>query len=98
MPEIKCPKCQTVFSIDEKEYDSIVKSIRNDEFEKSLKERLAFEQQKNQRDLELIKEKEKRESLEREKRYENEINDLKNQLKLRIMLSILIGAYLLYDI
>ena len=27
MKEIKCPKCGTMFQIDEKDYDSIVKQI-----------------------------------------------------------------------
>ena len=36
MNEIKCPKCGTVFQIDEREYDSIVKQIRNKEFEHEI--------------------------------------------------------------
>ena len=36
MNEIKCPKCGTVFQIDEADYDSIVKQIRNKEFDKEL--------------------------------------------------------------
>ena len=39
MNEIKCPKCGTVFQIDEADYDSIVKQIRDKEFEKELEER-----------------------------------------------------------
>ena len=34
MNEIKCPKCGTVFQINETDYDSIVKQIRDSEFEK----------------------------------------------------------------
>ena len=83
MPEIKCPKCGTVFSIDEKEYDSIVKTIRDNEFEKSLKERLDFEQQKNAQNIELMKQKEKNDALLREKKYEEEIASLKNQLNIK---------------
>lgn len=36
MNEIKCPKCGTVFEIDEASYDSIVKQIRNREFDKEV--------------------------------------------------------------
>ena len=32
MNEIKCPKCHTVFQINETDYDSIVKQIRDKEF------------------------------------------------------------------
>jgi len=39
MNEIKCPKCGTVFQIDEQDYESIVKQIRNHEFEKELEEK-----------------------------------------------------------
>lgn len=36
MNEIKCPKCGTVFEIDEASYDSIVKQIRDREFDKEV--------------------------------------------------------------
>ena len=36
MNEIKCPNCGTVFQIDEMDYQSIVKQIRDHEFEKEL--------------------------------------------------------------
>ena len=32
MPEIKCPNCGEVFQIDESNYDSIVKQVRDHEF------------------------------------------------------------------
>lgn len=36
MNEIKCPKCGTVFQISEMDYESIVKQIRDKEFEKEI--------------------------------------------------------------
>lgn len=36
MNEIKCPKCGTVFEIDEASYDSIAKQIRDREFDKEV--------------------------------------------------------------
>ena len=36
MNEIKCPKCGTVFQISETDYESIVKQIRDKEFEKEI--------------------------------------------------------------
>lgn len=37
MNEIKCPKCNTTFKIDENEYKSIVETIRNKEFNEEIK-------------------------------------------------------------
>lgn len=39
MNEIKCPNCGKIFQIDEKDYDSIVKQIRNHEFEEEIQRR-----------------------------------------------------------
>ena len=36
MNEIKCPKCGTVFQINEMDYESIVKQIRDKEFDKEI--------------------------------------------------------------
>lgn len=36
MNEIKCPKCGTIFKINELDYDSIVKQVRDSEFEKEI--------------------------------------------------------------
>lgn len=83
MPEIKCPNCGKIFSIDEKEYESIVKTIKDTEFEKTLNQRLALEEQKNKQNLELVKEQQKRESLEKEKNLEKQIETLKGQLNLK---------------
>ena len=40
MNEIKCPNCGTVFKIDENEYQSIVKQIRDKEFEKTTTQKV----------------------------------------------------------
>ena len=39
MPEIKCPSCGEVFQIDESNYDSIVKQVRDHEFNEELARR-----------------------------------------------------------
>lgn len=41
--QIKCPHCGEVFTIDESSYDSIVKQIRDHEFEEELKSRISTE-------------------------------------------------------
>ena len=54
MNEIKCPSCGKMFQIDEKDYDSIVKQIRNHEFEEELARReKEFSKEKNS-ELELL--------------------------------------------
>ena len=83
MAEIKCPKCGTVFSIDDKEYDSIVKSIRDEEFNKSLEEKLSYERDKNKKDLELLKIKESSEAQRKLDQLEKQILSLKNELNLK---------------
>lgn len=49
MNEIKCPNCGTVFKIDEKQYDSIVKQVRDSEFKSEIATRQEqYEKDKNQ--------------------------------------------------
>ena len=81
MPEIKCPKCHTVFTIDEDNYDSIVKQIRNDEFDKELQRRLDIEKSKHNQDLELVKQQQINSSNSIINKLEKEIAELKSQLK-----------------
>ena len=56
MPEIKCPKCGEVFTVDESGYAAIIGQVRNAEFHKELHEReaqLAKERKTNFRLLKL---------------------------------------------
>lgn len=49
MNEIKCPNCGTAFKIDEKQYDSIVKQVRDSEFKNEIATRQEqYEKDKNQ--------------------------------------------------
>ena len=89
MNEIKCPKCGTVFQISESDYESIVKQIRDHEFESELHERenrfkkdieSAVKLAESSKDMEIQELKLKLSSLEEqtknklEKEYESEIN------------------------
>ncbi len=59
MQEIKCPDCGAVFAVDESGYAQIVQQVRDQEFEKALKERereLA-KQKENQLELAQMKQK-----------------------------------------
>lgn len=53
MKEIRCPKCQSVFTVDQATYAEIVTQVRNTEFEKSLQDK--FESMNNKHQLELEK-------------------------------------------
>ena len=80
MSEIKCPKCGTVFTIDESEYESIVKQVKDVEFEKALQERLKVEKDKNQKDIEIVKQQEKITADARIKKLEEEILKLNEKI------------------
>ncbi len=51
--EIKCPKCGTVFQVDESDYDSIVKQVRDAEFNAALKQQVQLVEQKAEADKEV---------------------------------------------
>ena len=72
MNEIKCPKCGTMFQINETDYESILKQVKNQEFTKELSFR--EEQFKKDKESALI-------LLTNEK--DKEISELKNELKLQ---------------
>lgn len=82
MKEIKCPHCGQLFTIDESNYVSIVKQIRDHEFYDELKKREAEYNEK----LELQKELVEKDLMGRANVKLNEqkveIENLKNQLKL----------------
>lgn len=81
MNEIKCPNCGTIFKIDETEYDSIVKQIRDKEFEKEI----SLREQEHTKDKEnaiKLAEAHLREELTKQLTERNlEITNLKNELK-----------------
>ena len=83
MNEIKCPKCGTVFQINETDYESIVSQIRNHEFEKEIK----IKEEEFNKDIDnavkiakLDTEKNLQDLLSKK---ELEINNLKNELALQ---------------
>lgn len=82
MNEIKCPNCGTVFQIDESDYESIVKQIRDKEFDKELK--LRDEQHKLDKDssIKVVEANLKKELTEKLNEKDLEIVELKNKLKI----------------
>ena len=60
MNEIKCPHCQTVFTIDENSYADIVSQVRNKEFAEDVHKQLEFAKKQFETEKALAKEQEKR--------------------------------------
>ena len=54
MNEIKCPKCHTIFTIDEKDYTAILKQVRDNEFEKEIKEREKLFENNKENSIKLV--------------------------------------------
>lgn len=52
MKELKCPKCGSVFTVDEADYASIVNQVKNTEFQAEVNRRLAELHKQQQAELE----------------------------------------------
>ena len=81
MNEIKCPKCGTLFKIDENEYDKVIKQIRDNEFEKELKIREELNSKEKESAIKLSEASLKEKYNELLSKKDIEINDLKSKLK-----------------
>lgn len=73
MKEIKCPKCNNYFTIDESGYNEIVKSIRDEEFNAELSRRESELKEKLKSDLQVVK-------LQAEKQNDEEVAKLKETI------------------
>ena len=81
MNEIKCPKCGTVFQISETDYESIVKQIRDHEFEKELLLREEQYKKDKENSVKLAEVNTEKKLMEVINKKEMEINQLKSELK-----------------
>ena len=73
MNEIKCPNCGGIFNVDESYYNSIVKQIKDKEFQKELKNKeTQFEKEKNNL-LQVTK-------LELEKEFDKKLNSKDSEI------------------
>ena len=82
MNEIKCPNCGKVFQIDESDYESIVRQIRNSEFEKELSSREIQYTKEKESAIKLATAHLKEELNNSLNKKDLEIVDLKNKLEL----------------
>ena len=81
MNEIKCPHCQTVFTIDENSYADIVSQVRNKEFAEDVHKQLEFAKKQFETEKALAKEQEKRLYDEERASFEQKILSLELALK-----------------
>ena len=81
MNEIKCPHCQTVFTIDENSYADIVSQVRNKEFAEDVLKQLEFAKKQFETEKALAKEQEKRLYDEERAQFEQKILSLELALK-----------------
>lgn len=81
MNEIKCPHCQTVFTIDENSYADIVSQVRNKEFAEDVHKQLEFAKKQFETEKALAKEQEKRLYDEERANFEQKILSLELELK-----------------
>ena len=91
MNQIKCPNCGEVFTIDETNYESIVKQVRDHQFNEEIKRTEKEYESKLKSEIELVKSKSLNESQkllsEKDKLIEslkNELNNKDTQTKLEI--------------
>ena len=81
MNEIKCPKCGTVFTISETDYENIVKQIRDKEFSKEVKSREEMYAKEKENALKLAEVNFQNTLKESLNKKDIEITELKNELK-----------------
>ena len=74
MKELKCPKCGSVFSVDEADYETILSQVRTSEFNEQLERRI-----NDVRQIEALKAQQELQKQQQAK--EIEITSLKEQLK-----------------
>ena len=81
MNEIKCPKCGTHFQIDESNYESILKQIRDKEFEKEITTRENQYKIDKENAIKIAESEIEKKLNEKLKEKELEIVNLKNEIK-----------------
>lgn len=81
MNQLKCPHCGKEFTIDESSYLEIVSQVRNKEFQSEIHEKLEQLKTQNQKDIIIETSKVESDYKEQLLKKEQELENLKNQLK-----------------
>ncbi|KFI68607.1 DUF2130 domain-containing protein [Bifidobacterium magnum] len=79
--EIRCPHCDTVFTIDEAGYEQIAQQVRGKEFDRELKSREQILKDNNRKEMELAQAKADSELRQMESNKDAQIAELKAQFE-----------------
>jgi len=82
MKDIKCPSCGKTFRIDPSSFEEILLQIKDEEFNKQIKERLILAEEDNKKTLEILKRELKIQLIEQNRIKESEIQTLESKLKI----------------
>ena len=82
MKDIKCPSCGKTFRIDPSSFEEILLQIKDEEFNKQIKERLILAEEDNKKALEILKRELKIKLIEQNRIKESEIQTLESKLKI----------------
>ncbi len=82
MKDIKCPSCGKTFRIDPSSFEEILLQIKDEEFNKQIKERLLLAEEDNKKALEILKRELKIKLVEQNSLKESEIQTLESKLKI----------------
>jgi len=82
MKDIKCPSCGKTFRIDPSSFEEILLQIKDEEFNKQIKERLLLAEEDNKKALEILKRELKIQLIEQNRIKENEIQALESKLNI----------------
>ena len=80
MKDIQCPSCGKTFRIDPSSFEEILNQIKDEEFNKQLKERLLLAEEDNKKSLEILKRELKIQLIEQNRIKETEIQNLESKL------------------
>lgn len=82
MKELKCPKCGSVFQVDEAEYASIVSQIKNTEFEAEIARRMAEIEARHKTEQELANTRNRNDFQKEINKKDAEISSKETEIKL----------------
>ena len=80
MKDIKCPSCGTNFRIDPSNFEEILLQIRDEEFNKQIKERLHLAEEDKKKGIEIAKQELKIKFMEETQLKEKKIQTLETKL------------------
>ena len=82
MKDIKCPSCGKTVRLDPSSFEEILLQIKDEEFNKQIKERLLLAEEDNKKALEILKRELKIKLVEQNNIKESEIQALESKLKI----------------